>query len=45
LNRQWRQGIVALVAYAGGIDGSVRGNGDRGDFAAGRLKENIAFFL
>ncbi len=38
-------GIAALVAHAGGVDGSVGGDGDGGNFAAGRLKEHVAFAL
>ena len=39
------QGIVALVANAGGEDGAVGGYGHGGDFAARGFEEHVAFAL
>ena len=43
LHGKRRQGIVALVAHAGGVDGAVGADGDGGDLAAGRFEEHVAF--
>ena len=43
LHGQGRQRIAALVAHAGGVDGSIGGDGDGGDLAARRFKEDVAF--
>ena len=45
LHRQRRQRIVALVAHAGRVDGSVGSHGDRGDLAPRRFKEHVALAL
>ena len=45
LHGQRRQRVVALVAHAGRVDGSVGGHGNGGDLAARRLEEHVAFPL
>ncbi len=45
LQRQRRQGIVALVAGAGRVNGSVLVHSDRGNLTPWRFKQNVAFSL
>ena len=45
LHRQRRQRIVALVAHAGRVDGSVGADGDGGDLAPRGLEEHVALAL